>query len=324
MNKFAIRLLTLAIFSVALVAAPVVSKVYAAPDNDPPPPPSARARRRKASEVRPGIRGHRIRGRLSRRLRHDLRPRRLCCRDRAVEGARRDDSAAVANLIGYSYRKLGDYKVAQIWYERALKADPNHVKTWQYYGLWQVEQGNRDPAQYHLNRIAALDRHRQRGISLAGRGAGKAAGHRPGLLSSLTPLQPAQPRRVAPALLCRVASGNIPAEIFGLPRSLQSSDISGDRAHGTMAATRDRIHPQLDRIPAAGLAAARLHRRHRASRQGHRGIRVRPRQSRHRRKAHPTPPVPDRVAFEEFHRGRNHEAARAASNCGWTIRSGNM
>ena len=67
-----------------------------------------------------------------------------------------DDSAAVANLIGYSYRKLGDYKVSQIWYERALKADPNHVKTWQYYGLWQVEQGNRDQAQYHLNRIAAL------------------------------------------------------------------------------------------------------------------------------------------------------------------------
>ncbi len=67
-----------------------------------------------------------------------------------------DDIAAVANLIGYSYRKVGDYKVSQIWYERALKADPNHVKTWQYYGLWQVEQGNRDQAQYHLNRIAAL------------------------------------------------------------------------------------------------------------------------------------------------------------------------
>jgi tetratricopeptide (TPR) repeat protein len=67
-----------------------------------------------------------------------------------------DDFANVANLIGYSYRKLGDYKVSQIWYERALKADPNHVKTWQYYGLWQVEQGNRDQAQYHLSRIAAL------------------------------------------------------------------------------------------------------------------------------------------------------------------------
>ncbi len=62
----------------------------------------------------------------------------------------------MANLIGYSYRKLGDYKLSQIWYERALKSDPNHVLTWQYYGLWQIEQGNRDQAQYHLSRIAAI------------------------------------------------------------------------------------------------------------------------------------------------------------------------
>ena len=94
-----------------------------------------------------------------------------------------DDRADVANLIGYSYRKLGDYKVSQIWYERALKADPNHVRTWQYYGLWQLEQGNRDQAQYHLSRIGQSVRHRLRGISLARRGAGKAARHRPRLLS---------------------------------------------------------------------------------------------------------------------------------------------
>ena len=67
-----------------------------------------------------------------------------------------DDHPNVANLIGYSYRKLGDYKLSQAWYERALKADPNHVLTWQYYGLWQIEQGNRDQAQYHLSRIAAI------------------------------------------------------------------------------------------------------------------------------------------------------------------------
>ena len=40
--------------------------------------------------------------------------------------------------------------------------------------------------------------------------------------------------------------------------------------------------------------------------------RVRPCQSRHRRKADPAPPLPDRFAFQEFHRGRNHEAAGAA------------
>ena len=50
MNRFAIRLLTLAMLSLALTAAPVVSVVYAAPDNDPPPPP----KKPKKSEARPG------------------------------------------------------------------------------------------------------------------------------------------------------------------------------------------------------------------------------------------------------------------------------
>ncbi len=73
-----------------------------------------------------------------------------------LEAMGHDDNASVATLIGYSYRKLGDYKLAQIWYERALKTDPGHVKTWQYYGLWQIEQGNRDQAEYHLTKIAQL------------------------------------------------------------------------------------------------------------------------------------------------------------------------
>ena len=150
MNKFT-RLLTLGLFSAVLAAAPVV--VYAAPDNDPPP---ADSKKKKKSEVRPGSEqttfaaGYRAayaaiydRGEYASAIEQ-------------LKALHRDDSAAVANLIGYSYRKLGDYKVSQIWYERALKADPAHVKTWQYYGLWQVEQGNRDQAQYHLGRIAAL------------------------------------------------------------------------------------------------------------------------------------------------------------------------
>jgi tetratricopeptide (TPR) repeat protein len=67
-----------------------------------------------------------------------------------------DDHPNVANLIGYSYRKLGDYKLSQAWYERALKSDPNHVLTWNYYGMWQIEQGNREQAEYHLSRIADI------------------------------------------------------------------------------------------------------------------------------------------------------------------------
>jgi tetratricopeptide (TPR) repeat protein len=157
MSKFAIRLLTLAMFSIALVAAPLVTKAYAAPDNDAPPPSSSSKKAKKrTSEVTPSTKDA--------AFAKGYRAAYATIYDRndyaaAIEQLKalgHDDSAAVANLIGYSYRRLGDYKVSQIWYERALKADPNHVKTWQYYGLWQVEQGNREQAQYHLNRIAAL------------------------------------------------------------------------------------------------------------------------------------------------------------------------
>ena len=154
MNKVAIRLLTLAMLSLTLAAAPVVTAVYAAPESDPPPP--DKGKKKKSSELRPDTEqaafanGYRAAyGAIYER--HDY-----AAAIAQLKALGRDDSAAVANLIGYSYRKLGDYKVSQIWYERALKADPNHVKTWQYYGLWQVEQGNREQAQYHLNRIAQL------------------------------------------------------------------------------------------------------------------------------------------------------------------------
>jgi tetratricopeptide (TPR) repeat protein len=158
MAKSAIRLLTLAMFVVALVAAPVLTRAYAAPDTDAPPPSSTKSTKakKKTSEVKPGSEDA--------AFAQGYRAAYATIYDRndyasAIEQLKalgHDDIAAVANLIGYSYRKLGDYKVSQIWYERALKADPNHVKTWQYYGLWQVEQGNRDQAQYHLSRIAAL------------------------------------------------------------------------------------------------------------------------------------------------------------------------
>ena len=154
MNRFAIRLLTLAMFSVALLVA--VPVAYAAPDSDPPPPSSDKSKKKKSSEVKPGIEDTAFASgyRAAYATIYDRNDYASAIGQLKALG--RDDSAAVANLIGYSYRKLGDYKVAQIWYKRALKADPNHVKTWQYYGLWQVEQGNRDQAQYHLNRIAAL------------------------------------------------------------------------------------------------------------------------------------------------------------------------
>lgn len=68
----------------------------------------------------------------------------------------RDDHADVANLIGYSNRKLGNMAEAKRWYEAALKADPNHVRTWQYYGLWQLETRNYSRAEMHLAKIGEL------------------------------------------------------------------------------------------------------------------------------------------------------------------------
>ena len=155
MNKFAIRLLTLAMLSLTFVAAPYVTMVYAAPDNPPPPDDSKGKKKKKSSEVQTNQQTAFADGyRAAYAAIYDRQDYASAIGQLKALG--RDDSAAVANLIGYSYRQLGDYKVSQIWYERALKADPNHVKTWQYYGLWQLEQGNRDQAQYHLNKIAQL------------------------------------------------------------------------------------------------------------------------------------------------------------------------
>ena len=155
MSRFAIRLLTLAAFSMALATAPVITSVYAAPDSDAPAPP-AKGKKKKSSEAAPSseyaafANGYRA-AYATIYDHHDY-----ASAIAQLQALGHDDSAAVANLIGYSYRKLGDYKLSQVWYERALKADPNHVLTWQYYGLWQIEQGNRDQAQYHLSRIAAI------------------------------------------------------------------------------------------------------------------------------------------------------------------------
>ena len=158
MNRLAIRLLTLAMLSLTLAAAPVVTVVYAAPDNDPPPPPQ---KKKKSSEARPGTEQTGIeqtafadgyRAAYSTIYdRHDY-----ASAIAQLKTLGRDDSAAVANLIGYSYRKLGDYQSSKVYYELALKDDPNHVRTWQYYGMWHVEQGNMLKAADFLEKIEAI------------------------------------------------------------------------------------------------------------------------------------------------------------------------
>jgi tetratricopeptide (TPR) repeat protein len=158
MRRSAVRLLSLMVTAIFL-SAPALS-AFAAGGGDPPSPPPSSSDSSKNTKKK----GKKTSAIEEQRFAEGYRAAYATIYDRhdfasAIEQLKalgHEDRADVANLIGYSYRKLGDYKVSQIWYERALKADPNHVRTWQYYGLWQIEQGNRDQAQYHLSRIAAI------------------------------------------------------------------------------------------------------------------------------------------------------------------------
>ncbi|HEX5212670.1 MAG TPA: tetratricopeptide repeat protein [Pseudolabrys sp.] len=74
----------------------------------------------------------------------------------ALHALGRDEHPDVANYIGYSYRRLGNYEQSKFWYEKALAADPDHVRTWSYYGMWQMEQGNRLKAEDDLMKVKLL------------------------------------------------------------------------------------------------------------------------------------------------------------------------
>jgi tetratricopeptide (TPR) repeat protein len=74
----------------------------------------------------------------------------------AMHALGRDDHPDVANYIGYSFRRMGNYEQSKVWYEKALAADPDHTRTWSYYGMWQMEQGNRLKALDDLQKVKLL------------------------------------------------------------------------------------------------------------------------------------------------------------------------
>jgi tetratricopeptide (TPR) repeat protein len=91
----------------------------------------------------------------------------------ALRALGRDEHPDVANLIGFASRKLGRTEDARSWYETALATDPNHTRTWQYYGMWHLERGDRAKAERHLRTIAAIcgtrcDDYRSLKLALAG------------------------------------------------------------------------------------------------------------------------------------------------------------
>jgi tetratricopeptide (TPR) repeat protein len=148
-------LLVPGLVSMALAAGPVLTSAYAAGSDEPSPPKSdsstKKSKKKSSSVSDPKFLAAYRTAYTTIYDRHDY----TSAIDQ-LKALKREDVADVANLIGYSYRKLGDYQQSKIYYELALKDDPNHVRTWQYYGLWQLEQGNREQAQYHLDKIASL------------------------------------------------------------------------------------------------------------------------------------------------------------------------
>ena len=92
----------------------------------------------------------------------------------AMHALGHDEHPDVANYIGYANRRLGDYDQSKVWYDKALAADPKHVRTWSYYGMWHMEQGNRLKAEEFLAKVrlicgnAACEEYRQLKAVIAG------------------------------------------------------------------------------------------------------------------------------------------------------------
>jgi Flp pilus assembly protein TadD len=64
------------------------------------------------------------------------------------------DDADVLNLLGYGYRKVGDFDQARGYYLQALAVDPKHRGANEYIGELYLETGQLDKAE---ERLAVLD-----------------------------------------------------------------------------------------------------------------------------------------------------------------------
>src|SRR5207237_9776957 len=125
MNKSATRLLTLAMFSFALVAAPLLSTAYAAGGDNPSPPASDSGKDKKKDGKSSSIDDPKFLAgyRTAYTTIYDRNDYTMAIEQLKALG--HHDRADVANLIGYSYRKLGDYKLSQRSEERRVGNETN-------------------------------------------------------------------------------------------------------------------------------------------------------------------------------------------------------
>lgn len=66
------------------------------------------------------------------------------------------NNADVHNLLGYSYRKTGNYKLAFANYAIALKLNPAHVGALEYQGEAYAETGNITKAKANLAKLKSI------------------------------------------------------------------------------------------------------------------------------------------------------------------------
>ena len=75
-----------------------------------------------------------------------------------LRGVIADDrrNADALNYLGYSHRKLGDYKNALTYYKQALKVDPTHKGANEYIGQAYLELKQPDNAKIHLDELKRI------------------------------------------------------------------------------------------------------------------------------------------------------------------------
>ena len=66
------------------------------------------------------------------------------------------DNADLWNLLGFSYRKMGDFDLAWDAYERALTLNPNHRGANEYLGELYLQQGQIDLARGQLEKLKQI------------------------------------------------------------------------------------------------------------------------------------------------------------------------
>lgn len=66
------------------------------------------------------------------------------------------DNADARNLLGYAYRKTGDYENALKYYQAALELDPDHADAREYLGEAYLEMGDIPMAEQQLAELRRI------------------------------------------------------------------------------------------------------------------------------------------------------------------------